>query len=219
MVNDNMLYEFEWQNKYDKANNYVGVEFKTNYLPLHLYMLNARDTKTNGYTEIQAFVNALLSCCYGDSFDLYGFIQVYFRITTPDSVSVEISLNHNTFGFNLQHDNITRAYTTMLYNAKLKLLSIIHDRQSCNIFTKQNISINASNVTFYPAIKTSPKIKNVIFNNPATIVFWTDGTKTVVKCQGDDVYNKEKGLAMAYIKKCNGNNGNYNNIFREWIKE
>ena len=30
----------------------------------------------------------------------------------------------------------------------------------------------------YPAI---PPIKKVIFNNPATIVFWEDGTKTVVK--------------------------------------
>lgn len=31
----------------------------------------------------------------------------------------------------------------------------------------------------------SKQIKNVIFNDPATIVFWKDGTKTVVKCQKD----------------------------------
>ena len=36
----------------------------------------------------------------------------------------------------------------------------------------------------------------MIFNAPATIVFWKDGSKTVVKAQGDE-YDPEKGLAMA----------------------
>lgn len=42
---------------------------------------------------------------------------------------------------------------------------------------------------------TNP-IEKVIFNPPATIVFWKDGSKTVVKTQGD-VFNPETGLAMA----------------------
>ena len=29
----------------------------------------------------------------------------------------------------------------------------------------------------------SPKVKRVIFNGPATILFWDDGEKTVVKCR------------------------------------
>lgn len=68
---------------------------------------------------------------------------------------------------------------------------------------------------------TIPEIRNVVFNDPATIVFWGDGTKTIVKCQKDkgDVYSKEAGLAMAIVKKVYGNNGNYNNIFNKWIKE
>lgn len=64
-----------------------------------------------------------------------------------------------------------------------------------------------------------PKIKKVIFNKPATIVFWSDDTKTVVKRQKGDRYNKEKGLAMAFVKKIYGNKGNYCNIFKEWINE
>ena len=39
------------------------------------------------------------------------------------------------------------------------------------------------------------KIEKVIFNDPATIVIWADGSKTVVKCQEGDVFDKEKGLA------------------------
>lgn len=45
---------------------------------------------------------------------------------------------------------------------------------------------------------TNP-IEKVIFNPPATIVFWKDGSKTVVKAQNAD-YDPEKGLAMAIAR-------------------
>ncbi|OUQ31098.1 hypothetical protein [Massilimicrobiota sp. An134] len=60
-------------------------------------------------------------------------------------------------------------------------------------------------------------IKNVIFNDPATIILWNDGTKTVVKAQGDDVYDPEKGLTMAIVKKLLGNQGNYYNELKKWL--
>ena len=59
----------------------------------------------------------------------------------------------------------------------------------------------------------------VIFNDPATIVLWRDGTKTVVKCQGGDVFDPEKGLAMAIAKKAFGNKGNYYKEFKKWLPE
>ena len=43
-------------------------------------------------------------------------------------------------------------------------------------------------------------IEKVIFNPPATIVFWKSGDKTVVKSRGDDEFNPEIGLAMAISK-------------------
>lgn len=61
-----------------------------------------------------------------------------------------------------------------------------------------------------------PDITNVIFNNPATIVFWEDGTKTVVKCQKGDKYDEEHGLAVAIAKKALGNKGNFNEVFKKW---
>ena len=60
-------------------------------------------------------------------------------------------------------------------------------------------------------------IKDVIFNPPATIVFWMDGTKTVVKDQGEVFYDPEKGMAMAVAKKAFGNQGNYYNQFKKYI--
>ena len=65
--------------------------------------------------------------------------------------------------------------------------------------------------------KMSLTIKDVIFNDPATIVFWMDGTKTVVKCQEGDIYDPEKGLAMAISKKALGNQGNYCNELKKWL--
>ena len=62
------------------------------------------------------------------------------------------------------------------------------------------------------------KIKKVIFNDPATIVLWEDGTKTVVKAQNEDEFDSEKGLAMAISKKALGNKGNYCNEIKKWTE-
>ena len=62
-------------------------------------------------------------------------------------------------------------------------------------------------------------IKRVIFNEPATIVIWSDDSKTVVKCQPGDTYSKETGLALCIAKKFLGNKGNFNDVFKKYIKE
>ena len=64
-----------------------------------------------------------------------------------------------------------------------------------------------------------PEVKKVIFNDPATIIYWKDGTKTVVKCQKGDDFDPEKGFAMAFLKKCWGNKGNFNDKLRKIMKE
>lgn len=63
-----------------------------------------------------------------------------------------------------------------------------------------------------------PEIEKVIFNDPATIVFWKDGTKTVVKCQKGDIFDEEKGLAMAICKKVYGE-GYWTGAIKEWLPE
>ena len=61
-------------------------------------------------------------------------------------------------------------------------------------------------------------VEDVIFNPPATIVFWKDGTKTVVKAEGE-TYDPEKGLAMAISKKYYGNNRDYYILFKKYLKK
>ena len=62
-------------------------------------------------------------------------------------------------------------------------------------------------------------IKNVIFNDPCTIILWKDGTKTVVKCQEGDTYDKEKGFAIAIIKRLFDDTSYFNTIFKSWVDE
>lgn len=61
-----------------------------------------------------------------------------------------------------------------------------------------------------------PDIADVIFSGPATIIKWTDGTKTVVKCSKGENFDPEKGLVMAITKKALGNKGNYYEAIKKW---
>lgn len=61
-----------------------------------------------------------------------------------------------------------------------------------------------------------PLIDKVIYNEPATIILWDDGSKTVVKCTDGEEYDPATGFAMAYVKKLYGNTGR---IFRACQKD
>lgn len=89
-----------------------------------------------------------------------------------------------------------------------------------NIYLQHDIA--ATQALFEPMFeisKTTMGIKNVIFHDPATIVYWMDGSKTVVKCQSGDTFDPEKGLAMAISKRVYGDNGRYYELFKEWLPE
>lgn len=88
---------------------------------------------------------------------------------------------------------------------------VYHRAGDCWIMTKREQK-PASKLTF-------ASIKCVIFNPPATIVFWSDGTKTVVKCSKNDIFDPEKGLAMAITKRAQGNCSNYYKEIRHWVEK
>lgn len=85
---------------------------------------------------------------------------------------------------------------------------------------KMKAEITMKTGMFVDPVK-NPKdlIKKVIFSGDRTIVLWVDGSKTVVKCGRAERFDKEKGLAMAIVKKFFGTNltkSNFNDIFKEW---
>ena len=92
-----------------------------------------------------------------------------------------------------------------------KQLAIVSGRRNGKTSYMMNMLRTVMETKFYPV--------KVIFHDPATIVFWDDGSKTVVKCQEGDTYNKETGLALCFAKKAMGNKSNFNNVFKKWIPE
>ena len=69
-----------------------------------------------------------------------------------------------------------------------------------------------------PISLKTPIPKKVKFSGPATIILWEDGTKTVVKCQEDDVFNEYTGVLTCFAKKMFGNKANFNNIINKTVK-
>ena len=65
----------------------------------------------------------------------------------------------------------------------------------------------------------SISVDRIIFNDPATIVFWQDGTKTVVKCQKDQTFNPYFGFCAAIAKKLYGSNSRLNRIVETYFDE
>ena len=97
----------------------------------------------------------------------------------------------------------------------------LNDNSNIWVSTDDTISISEEHLSYK---KEKPTIKNVIFSGPATIVLWSDGDKTIVKksdCEAE--MDKEKGLAMAIIKKAYKDackEGSYfRRIFGAWIKD
>lgn len=59
----------------------------------------------------------------------------------------------------------------------------------------------------------------IVFNGAATIVFWVDGTKTVVKCKEGTEYNAEEGLRWCIIKKLLGDSPEFWNFIKGAVPE
>jgi hypothetical protein len=59
-------------------------------------------------------------------------------------------------------------------------------------------------------------ITKVIYNNPVTIVFWSDGTKTTSKALKGDKYSEENGLIYCIIKRLD-KSLSLRTLFDEWI--
>ena len=90
-----------------------------------------------------------------------------------------------------------------------------HDLMTLDRVLEQKLN-GRRKMNYYPANPFA--IKDVIFNDPATIVFWEDGTKTVVKAK-DEAFDPEKGLAMAFAKKAQDNRYEYYNVFKHYLKK
>ena len=163
-----------------------------------------------------------LSYIYDFGFDckLRKFLDVDMIVNSLDYETMDVHL--------VKKENIDCSYSIFFDSCKYKYLNekygIIERKDEKNMrqedLTRIYVDTDtaARNVAYDKMRNLARKgfIKNVIYNDPATIVFWSDETKTVVKSE-DEPFDPEKGLAMAIAKKHFGNEGNYYDIFREWL--
>lgn len=80
----------------------------------------------------------------------------------------------------------------------------------CACFVDENgdvFDLSRNPFTDFPRYTTRPKKKSIkdhidriVYNGPATIVFWDDGTKTVAKCDSRDENNKAIGVLVCVTK-------------------
>lgn len=112
-------------------------------------------------------------------------------------------------------DNIKR-HVDMLYEVEDKNFGLM-----CShiIYRGAMIENNDNNIVYdsnYSGmLYNGVYIKKVIYSNPATIIIWSDGTKTSSKCQEGDTYNPETGLLLAYMKKIESSD-KVMQLLKEW---
>lgn len=86
-----------------------------------------------------------------------------------------------------------------------RLFNRIYGRE--NAMTMRQGYIDRSpeeNYTMYKRSVCTIVPDRIIFNPPATIVFWKDGSKTVVKCAEGEKFDPYTGFCYAFTKRCLG---------------
>lgn len=69
------------------------------------------------------------------------------------------------------------------------------------------VTLNTNLYDFLYDFNKELKVTKVIYNDPATIVYFSDGTKSVVKLHPEDTFDKTTGLLMAISKRLLGSKG------------
>lgn len=102
-----------------------------------------------------------------------------------------------------------------------------HDHTSfCYDLTRQGAGATITNISesyLIPAKKEEKekpvmdkryKVKKILYHGPATIVYWADGEKTVVKCMESDTFDPMAGFCAALAKRVYGSTGAVKQIIK-----
>lgn len=122
------------------------------------------------------------------------------------------------FGHHIPHlvkDNKARMIVNIVGGEDCYVLDGLRDNffreEELELVNEKNteLTIDTTGITickqFYPQeIKINIMPDRYIINKGATILFWGDGTKTIVKRSKDDEYNKRLGFLTAYFQKMSG---------------
>lgn len=113
--------------------------------------------------------------------------------------------------------NMCNDLTTAMPVDEKAIARAVHEGMAVDYGRQSTERAKKNDIVLFGMCRVS--IRKVIFNDPATIVLWSDGSKTVVKCGPEDSYDMEKGLAMAIVKKMAGNDNRFHKVFKQYSKK
>lgn len=113
--------------------------------------------------------------------------------------------------------NMCNDLTTAMLVDEKAIARAVHEGMAVDYGRQSTERAKKNDIVLFGMCRVS--IRKVIFNDPATIVLWSDGSKTVVKCGPEDSYDMEKGLAMAIVKKMAGNDNRFHKVFKQYPKK
>ena len=152
----------------------------------------------------------------------YKMVEVRFLGTNDKTYMFITKLNLNLGEWYNIYTKESGGYNSPIKVVKLYPLNHLYD--VCiykEIIRAEQITLHTKmdkTKFFTTDIFTNSNIDRVWFNpvKGTTVVRWIDGSKTMVRCQKGDTFDKEKGLALCYMKKTLGNKGNFNEILKKW---
>lgn len=147
-------------------------------------------------------VNApMVTVCAMDD-DRYTYEDIHvFNYTLAKPLSTHPNIRSSIGGMTINSDG----YDTSVLLDRKELEYSYRDQKAIMEFFKSALSLPDN----------KPHIDHVKFNGPATIVFWKDGTKTVVKFDKKGIRNKKLAVLYAFIRKIYGEGRNYHDILEE----
>ena len=138
--------------------------------------------------------------------------------------------------FAMSHFDRVYYYRTQLNLIKGGVYDIVADNRTHydnpitviddNVPTRElPVGVSIREITSAKVVSAPPKptggIENIYLNEDKGVVVikWVDGTKTKVKCQGNEPFDAEKGIALCFMKRAFYNRGCYNDVFKKYIGE
>lgn len=220
MISDD-LFDYEF-NRWEAVTNTSG-SFRTSNLNLRGFVKtrNEQFLRMLGMDVDAAIRKAIPGLLY------YWFDDISFKSVMSVDIYPHFELCFTKSGFIVSYEENLHTINTvrfglegwicdMAVRAKREIeVKIEKEKNIMPVESTSNVTFSLSgNLYMQPA---TPKIEKVIFNDPATIILWKDGTKTVVKVKPGEKFDKWTGFAMAYMKKLKGDN--FHAFFRRWCED
>ena len=141
-------------------------------------------------------------------------------VYTEDKVTSVASASYTIDTSNLIYDTVIDTGNSSIQSISIDNKGYVYYKDMSNL--ESNTA--CTNVKKENSIKKrkpekSMEVDRIIFCDPATIVFWKDGTKTVVKCTKGTKFDKYAGFCAAVTKRVYENNSLVNKMVKNGYEE